>query len=93
MSTAALLFAATFSVVFALGLQSLNVNGGHRAMAFVTSFAIGASNLVLFKVLPGPTDALEIAAYLVGGPIGIVASMAVHPRLVMWLKRKPKAQP
>jgi hypothetical protein len=86
MSDAFLLFFATFGVVFALGLQSLNVNGGHRAMAFCTSFVIGSSNLVLFKVLPGPTGTLEIAAYLLGGPFGIWASMAAHPHLVRLLR-------
>jgi hypothetical protein len=94
--TAALLFAATFGVVFALGLQSLNVNGGHKVLAFVTSFAIGISNLVLFKVLPGPTDAWQIAAYLLGGPFGIVASMLAHPwlvRLLRRLKHEPPAPP
>ncbi|HWH75069.1 MAG TPA: hypothetical protein VNV16_12480 [Methylibium sp.] len=91
--TALLLFAATFGVVFALGLQSLNVNGGHRVLAFVTSFAIGISNLVLFKVLPGPTDAWQIAAYLLGGPFGIWASMVAHPHLVRWLARWRQAEP
>jgi hypothetical protein len=81
MNDAALLFVATFGVVFALGLQSLNVNGGHKAAAFCTSFLIGTSNLVLFKVLPGPTGTAEIAAYLLGGPFGIVASMLAHPYL------------
>lgn len=85
--TALLLFAATFGVVFALGLQSLNVNGGHRVLAFLTSFGIGTSNLVLFKVLPGPTTPWDIAAYLLGGPFGIVAAMALHPRLVRWYGR------
>jgi hypothetical protein len=92
MLTAALLFASTFAVVFALGLQSLNVNGGHRLLAFVTSFAIGGSNLVLFKVLPGPTDGLQIAAYLLGGPFGILASMWGHPHLVRALARQRAAR-
>lgn len=89
MSTAALLFVATFGVVFALGLQSLNVNGGHKLAAAVTSFAISGSNLVLFKLLPGPTGVLEIAAYLLGGPLGIVASMLAHPHLMAWAQRPP----
>ena len=89
MSTALLLFAATFGVVFALGLQSLNVNGGHRVMAFCTSFCIGASNLVLFKMLPAQTDWLQIGAYLIGGPLGILASMAAHPHLVRLARRRP----
>ena len=39
---------------------------------------IGLAHLALFKVLPGPTDALEIAAYLAGGSAGIVASIWAH---------------
>lgn len=80
--TALLLFASTFAVVFALGLQQLNVSGGHERLAFVTSIAIAASQLALYKLLPGPTSALEIAAYLFGGSFGIVASMRAHPHLV-----------
>jgi hypothetical protein len=83
---AAALFLSTFCAVFALGLQSLNVNGGHRTAAFITSLLIGSSQLALFKLLPGPTDAWQIAAYLLGGPFGIVASMAAHPRLVRWIR-------
>ena len=62
------LFASTFALVFFLGLQSLNVNRGHYLAAFLTSFGIGASN----------ATAVEMAAYLTGGPFGIVASMWVH---------------
>jgi hypothetical protein len=87
MIIALLLFASTFVVVFALGVQSLNTNGGHRLLAFITSFFIGGSNLVLFKLLPGPTDWTQIAAYLLGGPFGIVAAMAAHPLLVRALMR------
>jgi hypothetical protein len=90
--TALLLFASTFVTVLALGLQSLNVNGGHRALAFCTSLAIGLGNLVLFKVLPGPTTLVDDAAYLLGGPCGIVAAIALHPGLVA-LYRRWKAGP
>lgn len=85
--TPLILFASTFITVFALGLQSLNVNGGHRVMAMTTSLAIGAGNLVLFKVLPGPTTLLDIAGFLSGGPLGIVSAMAAHPLLVRWYAR------
>lgn len=75
------LFASAFATVFALGLQSLNVNGGHYFAAFVTSFAIGAGNLVILKVVPS-SGLPEMAAYLAGGPFGIVASMVVHRRTI-----------
>lgn len=75
------LFISTFTVVFALGFQSLNVNGGHYWWAFFTSFAISASNLVLFKLAPN-ADLLECIAYMGGGPFGIVASMWAHRRWI-----------
>jgi hypothetical protein len=91
--TALQLFIATFGLVFALGLQSLNVNGGHKLFAFLTSLLIGASNLLLFKVLPGPTNEIENLAYLFGGPFGIVTSMVAHPVLLRLWKREPKPAP
>lgn len=76
-----LLFGSTFALVFALGLQSLNVNGGHYVAAFITSFAIALSQLVLYKLVPDAGIA-EVAAYLAGGPFGIVASMKFHQRFI-----------
>lgn len=71
------LFISTFLSVFALGFQSLNVNNGHYVAAFFTSFLIGGANLMLFKLAPNATGA-EIAAYLSGGPIGIICAMRFH---------------
>lgn len=76
------LLASTFSVVFLLGVQQLNVQGQHTVAAFVTSIAIGCSQLVLFKMVPDASGT-EIIAYLSGGPLGIVAAMKAHP----WMKR------
>lgn len=81
------IFASTFVLVFALGFQSLNVNNGHYKAAALTSFAIGASNLILFKTVP-QADMLQIAAYLVAGPAAIVCSMWAHRRVM-----KPKGGP
>lgn len=72
--TAIALLASTFALVFFLGLQSLVVNSGHRAAAFLNSFAIGAAQLMLYKLAPDASG-IEIAAYLSGGPFGIVAAM------------------
>lgn len=82
--TAFLIFISTFVLVFALGFQSLNVNNGHKLAAFLTSFAIAGSNLVLYKTVP-QAGVLEISAYLLAGPFAIVASMAVHDK---WMKGK-----
>ena len=78
------LFAATYALVLFLGLQSLNVNGNHKLMAGFTSFGIGAANITILKIMPGPTGFFEVAAYLLGGPLGIITSMAIHP----WMVRK-----
>ena len=75
--TALALFVSTFALVFFLGLQSLNVNGGHYRAAFFTSFGIGVGNLLLFKLAPNATG-IEIAAFLLGGPFGIISSMKTH---------------
>ena len=74
------LFAATYVTVFALGFQSLNVNQGHAKSAFIGSLVIGASNLVVYKLVPDTHTYIDIAAYLFGGPLGVVSSMWVHRR-------------
>lgn len=79
MTTALILFVSTFLLVFALGLQSLNVNGGHHKAAFVTSLLIGSMQMVMLKLGPD-ADWLQIAGYLAGGPFGIIASMWFHKR-------------
>ena len=80
--TALALLASTFCLVFFLGLQSQLVNNGHHISAFLNSLAIGTANLVLFKLAPDAAG-WEIAAYLAGGPFGIVASMLFY----RWLRR------
>jgi len=84
--TALALFTSTYILVCALGLQSLNVNRGHYAPAFVTSLFIGSTQWFLLKTVPGDTGLLEITAYLLGGPLGIITSMWLHPRITK--KRK-----
>jgi hypothetical protein len=83
MTNAFLIFASTFVLVFALGFQSLNVNSGKYMAAFLTSFFISASNIVLYKTVP-QAGLLEVAAYLSAGPFAIVCSMWVHSR---WMKK------
>lgn len=85
--TELILFSSTFVLVFALGLQSLNVNNGHFIAAALTSFVIGSGQMILFKLAPDASWS-EIAAYLFGGPFGITASMWAHPRLAKLLGKK-----
>lgn len=80
------LFVSTYILVFALGLQSLNVNQGRYIAAFFTSFVIGLANLVLYKLAPNASPS-EIAAFLIGGPLGIISAMRTH----RWLSRPSAA--
>jgi hypothetical protein len=87
--TAALLFATTFVVVFALAVQQLNVSAGFAWAAFATSAVISSANWVLFKHVPQPTGWWDFAGYTLGGCCGVVAAMRLHPWLVdvaMWIK-------
>lgn len=77
--TAFVLFVSTFVAVFALGFQSLNVNQGHYRAAALTSFAIGGGNLMILKMVPDG-DLAAMAAYMLAGPLAIMASMWVHRR-------------
>lgn len=81
MTDAALLFFATFAVVFLLGIQQVNVAAGLRLRAFVTSIGITAASLALYKVLPGPTTISQLGAHFLGGAFGILASMWIYPQL------------
>ena len=76
-----ILFSSCFVSVFALGFQSLNVNRGHYGAAFITSFFIGLGHLALYRMLPQASPA-ELAAYLMGGPFGIISSMWAHRRFM-----------
>ena len=77
--TSVSLFLSTFALVFCLGLQSLMLPANMRRIAFAISLAISYVTLVLLNPAPDASR-IEIAAYLSGGPFGIVAAMAVFRR-------------
>lgn len=81
MSTHLTLFLSAFSTVFLLAYQQQNVIGRHYIAAFVTSFGIGGAQIFLWRLVPD-ANASQIVATLAGGPVGIVAAMYLHPRLM-----------
>jgi hypothetical protein len=83
MTAALLIFSSTFLAVFALGLQSLNVNQGHYLAAAGTSVLISTGHIALYKLVPD-SGALQIGAYYLGGIAGITASMWFHRRVRAW---------
>lgn len=72
------LFVSSFLTVLLLVVQSANNTHGYMARAFWTSFAIGASQLLLYRLMPD-ANTTEIVAYLCGGPFGNIAAQ--------WLRR------
>lgn len=85
-----LLFGSTFIAVFSLGLQSLNVNQNHYLAAALTSIAISSGHILLYRYMPQAV-AGEIAAYYLGGILGITSSMWVHARTLGRRRRRDQA--
>ncbi|MDO9052911.1 MAG: hypothetical protein Q7U37_03130 [Gallionella sp.] len=83
------LFLSTALLVFTLGIQQLNVQGNHYLLAALTSLLIGGAQIYLWRTMPDATVS-EITATLMGGPVGIIAAMYSHPRLVRLLLRRKK---
>lgn len=76
--------------VCALGLQSLNVNNGHRLLAALTSVVISITSLLSLSltIVRHDLSAVNIAAFITGSIVGILASMQMHPWLAARLGRK-----
>lgn len=80
------LFCSTFVMVFSLGIQQLNVQGGHYYLAIATSLIIGGAQIYLWRSMPDANTS-EIVATLMGGPVAIVLAMWAHPHLVRVIRR------
>jgi hypothetical protein len=74
-----ILFAATFALTFVFGFVA---RGGYLG-AFLSTLAIGLAYLLLFDLVK-VTSATDAAAYLFGGPCGIVANIALR----RWVVRR-----
>ena len=90
---AGIVFLSTFVSVFALGLQSLNVNQGHYLAAGLTSVVISTGHVYLYRYTPNPAG-LQLVGYYAGGIAGITSSMWFHrifrstwwPKISAWLE-------
>lgn len=89
--SALIIFISQFAVVFLLGIQSQMVRDGHCAGAAMGSLLIGVSQFLVFSIIGGlgANDILTMdgLAFLLSGPIAIVASMKTHPFLVKLIAR------
>lgn len=81
------LFLAAFATVFLLVFQQQNVIHRARWLGSVTSLAIGAAQITLWRYVPDASLS-QIAAVLVGGPAGYNAALTAHPWIVArWQRR------
>jgi hypothetical protein len=78
--TEILLFASQFATIFLMGFQQHNVHGRHFVSAMLTSLFIGVAQAFVWRKMPDPS-ATELSAWLLAGPLAIVASMWLHPKL------------
>jgi hypothetical protein len=85
------IFIAQFSMIWLLGLQSINVNRGHKLIAALTSFALG---IVGFYVTGTVASAYHegmmspmFISFILAGPCGILFSMYSHPYIVKFFGR------
>ena len=91
MTNALIIFALQFACVCALGLQSLNVNGGHYLLAVATSIIISLASLysINLTLVINSMTLINVIAFCVGSALGIVCSMRLHPNLVRLITRRP----
>lgn len=79
------LFLSAFVSVFALVFQQQNVIHRHFIVGAFTSLVIGAALIYQWRAVPS-AGISEIAATLLGGPVGFVTSLWLHPRIMRWYK-------
>lgn len=83
---ALIIFVAQFSIVYLMGIQSLNIKGGHYVGAAVTSLLMGVAAFYCTSIVGKMSldDLLSIVGvgFITAGPVGITLAMLSHKRLV-----------
>ena len=77
---ALLLFLGSFFIVLALGFQQHNVHYRRYQAAFVNGIFIGVMNLLVLRLGPNASP-IEMAAFLMGGPLGIVTAIWLNGKI------------
>jgi uncharacterized membrane protein YraQ (UPF0718 family) len=83
------IFSAQAIMIFLLGFQQMNVTGRHYFAAAVTSFLLGVCGWTITSTIAashqeGLWSTVGIA-FLVAGPMGILAAMEWHGKLIKLL--------
>lgn len=86
------IFLAQFVMIWFLGLQSINVNRGHKLIAALTSFCLGVAGFyvtgTIAEVYHEGMFTSMFLSFVLAGPCGIVSAMYCHPRIIKALGRK-----
>lgn len=77
---ALLLFLGSFFIVFALGFQQHNVHYRRYQAAFLNGIFIGIMNLLVLRLGPSASP-VEMAIFLMGGPLGSVAAIWLNGKV------------
>ncbi len=72
----ALFFSQTLTVTLLVVQSRLNIHG-RNGFAALNSLFIGASQLVMWRIMPNPSG-IEIAAFLVAGPVGNMIAQHIN---------------
>lgn len=85
-----LVFISQFLLILLLGMQSLNVRDGRYFLAAITSLLLGIMGFYVTAQIAIVKEALTSVwwFYIVAGPLGIVTSMWLHPKVVKFLHKE-----
>lgn len=72
--TPLVLFCSAYLTVFTLGMQHHFVANRRYVYAAMNSTLIGTMSVIGYRMVPD-ASLIEVAAYILGGPAGIVSSM------------------
>jgi uncharacterized membrane-anchored protein len=85
MTANAILFVASFAMVFLKAIQQQNVVGGHYYLAAITSFMLAVAEVSLVISVVG--IGFEAFVYVgLGGAVGVIAAMYMHSRIINVVK-------
>ena len=85
-----ILFFSSFLTVFLLVFQQQNVTNRRYILASTTSVAITVSQFALIKAVT-VSDLSDVLLMAVGGVIGVVLSMFIHPKVLNYYKKPVKS--
>ncbi len=82
-----ILMVSAFATVFLLVFQQQNVTHRQYTLAAITSALI---TITQFAVIKGVADGslVDMAYMIVGGMLGVLASMKTHEGMIRWFQRK-----